>query len=250
MACRLPLAGAPRALQPSGGARAFHASTAALKPRRQRNRNNPFALNLMKHFQYDDIPTYGHMKLQRQRQMLEYYRLLQHELPQLEQLHEPFQPAPASNLLQFQFTHYQGERHPGARRVVLHVDLRDLFAADVLKTAEAKHKFLLLAGARWSPAQADVVEALNAAQQKGAEALAKAYAELPLGSLKIGCSQYPHESQNMKWCSDVLDRMLAEAQAEPAFTEIPLDVRPYIKSNARGGRMPMPSAADFPKEWL
>lgn len=251
--------GATNALRPHLGVRAFHASAANLKPRRQRNRNNPFALNLMKHFQYDDIPTYGHMKLQKQRQYLEYYRLLHHELPMLKQLHEPFQPVPASNILTFQFTHYQGEPHPGARKVVLHAAIRDLFDADVLKTPEAKHKFLLLAGARWTPARPDVVRELNVAQQAGSAAMAQAYLELPLGTLKIGCSQFPHETQNMKWCSDVLDRMLVEAhvrmlllttQAEPSFADIPLDVRPYIKSNARGGPMRKPSLADFPREWL
>lgn len=207
------LCGVRAGVAPPTLARAFHVSAASqAKPRRQRNRNNPFALSAMKHFQYDDIPTHGHMKLQKQRQLLEYYRLLQNELPQLKQFHEPFEPAPASHILNFQFTHYQGEAHPGARKVVLNVDIKDLFGANVLKTPAAKHKFLLLAGARWQAPNFAAVQTLNDALASGSDALAKAYESQPLGSLKISCSANPHESQNMKWCSDVLDRMIAEAQ--------------------------------------
>jgi len=38
----------------------------------------------MKHFAYDDIPTFGHVKIQKQRQMLAYYRLMKHEFPKLQ----------------------------------------------------------------------------------------------------------------------------------------------------------------------
>lgn len=37
----------------------------------------------MGHFQFDDIPTFGHMRLQKQRQMLSYYRILANQLPEL-----------------------------------------------------------------------------------------------------------------------------------------------------------------------
>ena len=61
----------------------MHTTSALAKPRRQRNRNNPVALNQMKYFAYDDVPTFGHLRLQKQREMLGYYRLLTHELPKL-----------------------------------------------------------------------------------------------------------------------------------------------------------------------
>ena len=66
------------------GVRALGTSAVCAKPRRQRNRNNPFPLNAMKHFAYDDIPTFGHVKIQKQRQMLAYYRLMKHEFPKLQ----------------------------------------------------------------------------------------------------------------------------------------------------------------------
>lgn len=66
------------------GVRALSTSAACAKPRRQRNRNNPFPLNAMKHFAYDDIPTFGHVKIQKQRQLLAYYRMMKHEFPKLQ----------------------------------------------------------------------------------------------------------------------------------------------------------------------
>ncbi|WFC98805.1 37S ribosomal protein S24, mitochondrial [Malassezia yamatoensis] len=190
------------------------------------------------------------MKLQKQRQLLDYYRLLENEVPQLRQYHEPFQPATETDVLQFHFTHYQGEPHPGAQKVVVTANVHELWKAAKLSSPQAKHKFLLLAGARWQPADLDVVQSLNSALEQGGDTLAKAYDTHSLGSIRIGCNRCPHETQNMKWCSDVLDKMIAEAQTGPSLMDVPLDIRPYIRSNARGGPVARASAADFPKEWL
>ncbi|SHO75675.1 Similar to S.cerevisiae protein RSM24 (Mitochondrial ribosomal protein of the small subunit) [Malassezia sympodialis ATCC 42132] len=235
--------------------RALH-SGPALFQRQGRERGsaraheNPLELNKMGYFQFDDVPTFGHMRLQKQRQMLAYYRLLANQLPALKDMHEPFSPPPATHFLTFRFVHYQGEEHPDTSKVVLTFDIKDLFRANVLRTPQAKHKFLLLAGPRWQPPSPAFVQRWNDALERGEEELATLATEDTLGSVKIASSDLPHESQNMKWCSDVLDSMIREANAEPSFTEVPLDVRPYIKSNARGGQTPRPSIADFPKEWL
>lgn len=164
------------------------------------------------------------------------------------------------------FTHYQGEAHPDTRKVVLTFHVKDLFNEDVLSTPLSKHKFLLLAGPRWQPPNASFVERWNTALSKGENFLSDiCQKENDLGFVKITSNSMPHESQNMKWCSDVLDRMVSEAnvrvnlfcirvflqlQAKPTYSDVPLDVRPYIASNARGGRTPRPSKSDFPKEWL
>lgn len=60
-------------------------TTAAVqaKPRRQRQINDPLSLRNMGKFEYDDIPTYGHLYLDRQRELLKYKRILQWELPKL-----------------------------------------------------------------------------------------------------------------------------------------------------------------------
>ena len=60
---------------------------------------------------------------------------------------------------------------------------------------------------------------------------------------------------------DEFDRMIDEAnvcraplrhsrQKPPSFSDVPLDPRPYIKSNSRGGRTRIASADDFPMHWL
>ncbi|WFD32982.1 37S ribosomal protein S24, mitochondrial [Malassezia sp. CBS 17886] len=236
----------------ASGVRALHGTPApCAKPRRQRARDNPFALNAMKHFQYDDVPTYGHAKLQKQRQLLGYYRLLQNELPQLEQLREPYSPPAPSSFLRVQFSHYQGEALPGVRKVALSFRVRDLFGAGVLATPFAKHKFLLLAAARWAPPSPDLLQRLNAALAKSDPAALDAlYEAEDLGSVKIACEEMPHESQNLKWCSDVLDRMIEEANTEPSFCDVPLDPRPHMQPGGRSARFARVTKKDFPAEWL
>lgn len=174
----------------------------------------------MGYFQFDDVPTFGHMRLQKQRQMLAYYRLLANQLPALKgmlsrspyaDMHEPFSPPPATHFLTFRFVHYQGEEHPDTSKVVLTFDIKDLFRANVLRTPQAKHKFLLLAGPRWQPPSPAFVQRWNDALERGEEELATLATEDTLGSVKIASSDLPHESQNMKWCSDVLDSMIREA---------------------------------------
>ena len=110
------------------------------------------------------------------------------------------------------FTHYQGEAHPDTRKVVLTFHIKDLFNGEVLSTPLSKHKFLLLAGPRWQPPNASFVERWNTALSKGENFLSDiCQKEDDLGSVKIASNSMPHESQNMKWCSDVLDRMVSEA---------------------------------------
>jgi hypothetical protein len=53
------------------------------KPRRQRQVNDPLAIKNMGEFGFDDIPTHGHLYLQRQRELLNYTRVLHWELPKL-----------------------------------------------------------------------------------------------------------------------------------------------------------------------
>lgn len=45
--------------------------------------NDPFALRNMGKFNYDDIPTLGHLVLDRQRELLGYARVAHHEMPKL-----------------------------------------------------------------------------------------------------------------------------------------------------------------------
>ncbi|KOS16058.1 hypothetical protein Malapachy_3517 [Malassezia pachydermatis] len=249
MWARTAIAQAPRSMR----ARSVHTTSRLLQRDRRERELTPersLDLNMMGQFQFDDVPTFGHMRLQKQREMLAYYRLMANEFPKLKDLHEPFQPPAASSFLTFKFTHYQGEEHPDASKVVLTLPVRDLFQSKALTSMAAKHKFLLLAGPRWQPPTASLVERWNAAKQSGDKTWEALASESDLGTVKIASKTYPNESQNMKWCSDVLDKMVSEANAEPSFADVPLDVRPYVKRTSRGGRTPRPTKADFPAEWL
>lgn len=214
-------------------------------------RKDTMPLQQLPKYRFDDVSTVGHMRLQKERQMLKYYRLLANEFPKLKELHVPFTPPPPSSFLTFKFTHYQGEEHPDTSKVVLTLAVKDLFDAKAFSTSLAKHKFLLLAGPRWQPPHTALVQRWNDALAQGPDALeALCQGEGDLGSVKIASQSFPNEAQNMKWCSDVLDRMVSESHAEPALHDVPLDVRPYTSSNARGGRKSRPTKHDFPKEWL
>lgn len=233
-----------------GRGRALHTSARALAKPRRPQRTDPFTLNNMGHFAFDDVPTPEHIRVQKQRQVLNYCRVLHHELPKLAQYAEPFQLPNAAAILRFRFVQYQGEEHPGARKVTMTVELKDLFATDAFRNALAKHKFLLLAGPRWVIPHSDVVLRLNAAREQGVEALTEAFERENLGRIKMSSGDLPHESQNVKRLSDLLDAMITEAHNEPNFADIPLDSRHMTKSSARGGQLPRVSIRDFPKEWL
>ncbi|WFD34524.1 37S ribosomal protein S24, mitochondrial [Malassezia cuniculi] len=233
-----------------GRGRALHTSATALaKPRRQQ-RTDPFTLNNMGRFAFDDVPTVEHVRIRKQREVLNYCRVLRHEVPKLAQFAEPFTPPPASAILRFRFAHYQGEEHPDARKVSATVSIKELFASGALKTTMAKHKFLLLAGPRWAVPHADIVNRLNDARTKGEKELEQAFKTVNLGKFKISSGDLPNESQNFKWCSDKIDAMIAEANSEPSFADVPLDSRHITASSSRGGQLPRATINNYPKEWL
>ena len=57
-----------------------------------------------------------------------------------------------------------------------------------LSSDAARHKFKLIAGPRWDSDKDE---------------------------LKIACELFPTDRMNEKWCSDMLDRMVAEAEVRP-----------------------------------
>lgn len=149
--------------------------------------------------------------------------------------------------------HYQGAPHPASRKSVLVVSVKSLFSSPVfasltgVEAAKAKRKFLHLAGTRWDPGEGVLAEPLrldgdylrNVPQS---------------GTLKISCERFPTEKQNMKWCSDVLDEMIAEATntASDEIAQMPLDVRHRIVKDlkkASGGRRRKATISDWPKHW-
>lgn len=95
-------------------------------------------------------------------------------------------PRPES-FIRVRHQHYQGELHPASRKV----DISFQIDSVPLSSPAARHKFALLCGPR-----------LNHAT----------------GEVKIACERFPTEQMNEKWCSDVLDKMVKEAEvSRPSF---------------------------------
>jgi len=97
--------------------------------------------------------------------------------------------------------HYQGEPHPASRKVTISAPIASL----PLDTPAARHKFKLLAGPRWTP------------PLPGAAARQQQQQQQDEGEVKLACEMFPSERMNEKWCSDTLDKLVAEANVRPFF---------------------------------
>lgn len=138
------------------------------------------------------------MKVEKRREVLHYLRLEEYQFKDLGALllsaPAPSKPDPLSvafrkrflkplpsQFIKVRYQHYQGESHPGDRKVVISFSTADLH----LSTDAARHKFKLLAGPRWDSDKDEV---------------------------KIACEMFPTDKMNEKWCSDTLDSMIKEAE--------------------------------------
>jgi hypothetical protein len=95
--------------------------------------------------------------------------------------------------------------------VVLTVDTKSLPL-----TNPELHKFLLLVGPRYDPVQEQI---------------------------KMSCEKFQDRSQNFKWLSDTLDRLINEAKKDPeSVSDVPLDLRHAAKAVSK-------PKVRFPKAW-
>ena len=90
---------------------------------------------------------------------------------------------------------YGGEEHPAIAKRTIVVPVAKL----PLKNEQAIHKFKILAGVRWSP---------DAPKDAG---ISPSEGESDHGFFKISVEDFPKAAMNLKWASDTLDRLLAEA---------------------------------------
>ena len=90
---------------------------------------------------------------------------------------------------------YGGEEHPATSKRTAVVPVAYL----PLNGPEARHAFKLLAGPRWTPSPPPNSE------------IGPEESDLEDGYIKISCEDYPQPGMNLKWISDVLDRLIAEA---------------------------------------
>jgi len=197
-------------------------------------------------FEGDDATSVGHEILRQQREWLGYFRKIETELPQLQAFRKTFVPPPAStHFITSRSLWYGGEEHPAEKKAIIVIPISRL----PLASPAAIHKFKLVAGPRWSiDCPKDAGFSSDEFKTVGAE-----------GFVKISMEDLPEQAMNLKWCSDVLDRMVLEsnnAQSE-SFADIPLDTR-HITARRRkqklGGHRKIqksrPTLKDFPKEWL
>jgi small subunit ribosomal protein S35 len=243
--------------------RQFSSSTVVqAKPRRQKTTQDPFALDKMKKFEFDDIPTAGHFMLERKRQLLHYARLAEWEMPKLSQFKKTYKPPTNEQILRVKQIHYQGEAHPVTRKAVITIRIADLFKGDYLSSRDAKKKFLLLAGPRWNPFE-EKTDVSNPVKKTSndfdlfgdhSEIERKVLDQGGLGVVKISCERFPNSQMNLKWCSDVVDSLIAESNKDSSSVkDVPLDLRhaqAQERSRANLDKKSAPSLRDFPKEWL
>jgi len=190
----------------------------------------------------DDTTVAGHLILRQQRQMLYHLRLIEHEMPKLVAFRKPFVPPTSSTPLIVRSISYGGEEHPATVKRVIVVPVAHL----PLKDDTARHNLKLIAGVRWT--QTPLPDSGVGIGEEGGEH----------GYVKISCEDFPRSAMNLKWASDVLDRLIEEANnAKDKFKGIPLDtrhvdakIRKAKKGDHRRGAGYRPSIRDFPRDWL
>jgi len=99
--------------------------------------------------------------------------------------------------------HYQGEPHPADVKRVIVVPVHSL----PLKDEAALHKFIILAGSRWSPVPP------TDGGVSGLDNWGNGY-------IKISCEDFPRPSQNLKWASDTLDKLIEEANVRAVLRDM------------------------------
>jgi len=91
-----------------------------------------------------------------------------------------FAPPPSTHAIKLRLQDYQGEAHPASRKVVLSIRTSQLGL-----TPTQLHKFRLLAASRWD-VQTDV--------------------------FRLSVDSEPSREENARLCSEMLERVLAEAK--------------------------------------
>ncbi|KAL1925282.1 mitochondrial 37S ribosomal protein mS35 [Calcarisporiella thermophila] len=190
-------------------------TSAALRVGRQRAtsaRLAPFAdfdINDLEEFRFDDQTTMGHEMITNIREIRSYLRKAKYEIPTLEKYRQEFVPPKPSQIICLKTHNYMGESHPVERKVVATIKVDSLGLTPV-----ERHKFLLLCGPRYNPEKEEVC---------------------------FSCERFPYQSQNRKYVSDLVERLLAEAKDKTdTFEDIPLDLRHVKQKKVK---------LEFPKEW-
>ncbi|KAI8890277.1 hypothetical protein K501DRAFT_206930 [Backusella circina FSU 941] len=159
----------------------------------RRKAEKKFDVDFMPKFDFDDQTTIGHTLFDNIRQVREYLRKTEFELPKLNAFVKPFEAPSADKILKFKSHTYLGEGHPVERKVVMSVKVEDLNLTD-----SQKHKFLLLSGSRYNVNTEELI---------------------------MSSERFPHRKQNKKFLIDTLNKLIAESKdTKETFADIPLDL--------------------------
>ncbi|KAG1046738.1 hypothetical protein G6F43_010790 [Rhizopus delemar] len=177
------------------GVRSFSTAPVALAGRQGARRKpaKKFDVDDMPRFEFDDQTTLGHNLFDNIRQVRQYLRKTEFELPKLNVYAKPFEAPSSDQILKFKTHTYLGEGHPVERKVVLSVKVDDLKLNDT-----EKHKFLLLSGPRYNVDTQELV---------------------------MSSERFPKRQQNKKFLIDNLNKLIKEAKdTKDTFADVPLNL--------------------------
>lgn len=118
-------------------------------------------------------------------------------------LRTPYTPPTSKTPLIVRSVDYAGEQHPATSKRTVVVAVAQLPLRDV----DAIHKFKVLAGVRWTP---------DPPKDAG---IGPNEVDRQHGYMKISCEDFPEPAQNLKWASDVIDRLIAEANVSMKYKQ-------------------------------
>ncbi|KAI9494086.1 mitochondrial ribosomal subunit protein-domain-containing protein [Zychaea mexicana] len=203
--------------------RAFSSTAITMAGRqggRFRKPEKKFDVNFMEKFDFDDQTTIGHELFENIRNIRQYLRKTEYELPRLQSFAKPFEPPTSEQIVKYKVQNYLGEGHPVERKVVLSVKVSDLKL-----DAKEKHKFLLLAGPRYHVDSDEFV---------------------------LSSEKFPHRKQNKKYVSDTLKKLLTEAKdMKDTFEDIPLKLptpKKQLQFPKGWARPPQSAQQEVPKQ--
>ncbi|KNZ60102.1 hypothetical protein VP01_160g10 [Puccinia sorghi] len=205
--------------------------------------------DLAKPFAMQDVPAVTHLHWAQARNRLNKLRTISFQMPLLTKYQQPFVPPPpeAHVIVRTQddmgFHRGKQDSQRGNKKASIRVNISQIPA--LRESGEAMHKFKLLSGGRWY------------ATEGRSEWDMSSHDGDPEGMVKISCDDYGSLWMNQKWCSDTLDRLIAEASdpSRDPMSDIPLDLRPTLKRLHRKKHRPWATnpahqSPKFPTEWL